>query len=77
MILFFIVVSLTLSVTALLFVRSPIYRIIMSLVAASFAIWMMTVVTGWMLAVPVIPALFAGLVIILALRDQIELAWGS
>jgi hypothetical protein len=77
MILFFIVVSLTLSITGLLFVRSPVFRIIIGAVAFSIAVWVMTMSTGWMLAVPVIPALFAVILIIMALYDQVNIAWGG
>jgi hypothetical protein len=77
MILFFIVVSLALSLTGLLFVRLPVFRIIIGTVAFSIAVWVMTMSTGWMLAVPVIPALFAVILIIMALYDQVNIAWGG
>jgi hypothetical protein len=77
MLLFFIVISVVLSIIALLFVVSPVYRIILGGLAFTIAVWMMTLVTGWMIAVPVAPAIFAGLVIILALRDLIAPAWES
>lgn len=77
MLLFFIVISVVLSIVALLFVVSPVYRIILGGLAFTIAVWMMTLVTGWMIAVPVAPAIFAGLVIVLALRDVIAPAWES
>ena len=75
MILFFIVLSITLSVTALLFISSPPYRIMLSSMALAVALWMFTVVTGWMLMLPLLPALLAVIGIILALRDQIDTSW--
>lgn len=77
MLLFFIVLSVVLSIIALLFIVSPVGRIVLAGLAFSIALWMMTLVTGWMIAVPVAPAIFAGLVIILALRDLIAPAWES
>jgi len=77
MLLFFIVLSIVLSIIALLFVEAPVSKIILGGLAFTIAVWMMTLVTGWMIAVPVAPAIFAGLVIILALRDVIAPAWES
>lgn len=77
MILFFVVLSVVLSIIALLFVVSPISRILLGAVSLVISVWLLTIVTGWMIAVPTAPAIFAGIVIILALRDQIEQSWGS
>jgi hypothetical protein len=77
MLLFFIVLSMAFSITGLLFVRSPIFRILLGVLALLLAVWMMTMTTGWMLAVPVIPALLAALLIILALYDQVHQSWGG
>lgn len=77
MLLFFIVLSMALSITGLLFVRSPVFRILLGVLSLSIALWMMTMTTGWMLAMPVLPALFAVLLIILALYDQAYQSWGG
>jgi hypothetical protein len=76
MILFFIVLSLVLSITGLLFIATPSYRILLGALALAIALWMFTVVTGWMLMLPLLPAILAIIGIILALRDQIESSWG-
>jgi hypothetical protein len=77
MLLFFIVLSITLSVIGILFVSSPILRILLGGLAFSIAVWMLTMVTGWMLVLPVLPALVAGICIILALYDQVHTSWGN
>lgn len=77
MLLFFIVLSLVLSTIALLFVSSPLWKILLAALAFSIAVWMMTITTGWMLAVPVLPALVAGIVILLALKELVSDAWGN
>jgi hypothetical protein len=77
MLLFFIVLSIALSLTGLLFVRSSVFRILLGVLALAVALWMMTMTTGWMLAVPVIPALFATILMIWAVFDAIRTSWGG
>jgi len=76
MIMFYIVLSLALSLTGLLFISSPPYRILLGALAFVIAMWMFTVVTSWMLMLPILPALLAVISIILALRDMIDTSWG-
>jgi hypothetical protein len=77
MILFFVVLSLILSLMGLLFISSPVYRILISGLSLSIAVWTMTLMTGVMLAVPIIPAIFAGITIIFALKDLVTESWGN